>query len=49
MPATCRCSIAATSGPACVIEETTSTTVLYPGQGAEVDEYLNIEIALPPT
>jgi len=33
-------------GPA-IIEETTSTTVLYPGQRAEVDEYLNIEIALP--
>jgi N-methylhydantoinase A len=31
-------------GPA-VIEEKTSTTVLYPGQRAEVDGYLNIEIA----
>jgi N-methylhydantoinase A len=34
---------AAVEGPA-VIEEKTSTTVLYPGQRAEVDEYLNIEI-----
>jgi N-methylhydantoinase A len=33
-------------GPA-VIEEKTSTTVLYPGQRAEVDGYLNIEIAAP--
>jgi N-methylhydantoinase A len=37
-------------GPA-IIEEKTSTTVLYPGQSAEVDAYLNIEveasIALP--
>ena len=33
-------------GPA-IIEEKTSTTVLYPGQHAEVDEYLNIEIAVP--
>ncbi len=32
-------------GPA-IIEEQTSTTVLYPGQGAEVDEYLNIECTL---
>jgi N-methylhydantoinase A len=32
-------------GPA-VIEEQTSTTVLYPGQRAEVDEYLNVEIEL---
>ena len=29
-------------GPA-IIEEQTSTTVLYPGQQAEVDEYLNVE------
>ena len=29
-------------GPA-IIEEQTSTTVLYPGQRAEVDEYLNVE------
>jgi hypothetical protein len=27
-----------------VIEEQTSTTVLYRGQHARVDEYLNIEI-----
>jgi N-methylhydantoinase A len=33
-------------GPA-IIEEQTSTTVLYPGQRAEVDEYLNIECMLP--
>ena len=33
------------NGPA-IIEEKTSTTVLYPGQSGEVDEYLNIEIAL---
>jgi N-methylhydantoinase A len=33
-------------GPA-IIEEKTSTIVLYPGQRAEVDEYLNIEIAVP--
>jgi N-methylhydantoinase A len=32
-------------GPA-VIEEKTSTTVLYPGQRARVDEYLNLEIEL---
>jgi N-methylhydantoinase A len=31
-------------GPA-VIEEKTSTTVLYPGQRATIDSYLNIEIA----
>lgn len=31
------------AGPA-VIEEKTSTTVLYPGQSACVDEYLNIEL-----
>ncbi len=33
-------------GPA-IIEEKTSTIVLYPGQQAEVDEYLNIEVAAP--
>ena len=33
-------------GPA-IIEEKTSTIVLYPGQHAEVDPYLNIEIELP--
>jgi len=33
-------------GPA-IIEEKTSTTVLYPGQRAQVDEYLNIEVELP--
>jgi N-methylhydantoinase A len=27
-----------------IIEEQTSTTVLYPGQSAKVDSYLNIEI-----
>jgi hypothetical protein len=27
-----------------VIEEKTSTTVLYPGQRALVDDYLNIEV-----
>ena len=32
-------------GPA-IIEEKTSTIVLYPGQHAEVDPYLNIEIEL---
>ena len=32
-------------GPA-IIEEKTSTTVLYPGQRADVDEYLNVEIEL---
>ena len=32
-------------GPA-IIEEKTSTIVLYPGQRAVVDGYLNIEIAL---
>jgi N-methylhydantoinase A/oxoprolinase/acetone carboxylase beta subunit len=31
-------------GPA-IIEEKTSTIVLYPGQTAEVDEYLNIEVS----
>ena len=35
-------------GPA-VIEEKTSTTVLYPGQCARVDKYLNIEVVLPET
>jgi N-methylhydantoinase A len=34
-------------GPA-VVEEKTSTLVLYPGQRAEVDAYLNIEVKLPP-
>ena len=33
-------------GPA-VIEEKTSTTVLYPGQRAQVDEFLNLEVELP--
>jgi len=33
-------------GPA-IVEEQTSTTVLYPGQRAQVDEYLNVEIELP--
>jgi N-methylhydantoinase A/oxoprolinase/acetone carboxylase beta subunit len=33
-------------GPA-IIEEKTSTIVLYPDQRAEVDAYLNIEIELP--
>ena len=32
-------------GPA-IVEEQSSTTVLYPGQRAEVDEYLNVEIEL---
>jgi N-methylhydantoinase A len=32
-------------GPA-IVEEKTSTTVLYPGQRAEVDEYLNVEVEL---
>jgi N-methylhydantoinase A len=32
-------------GPA-VIEEKTSTIVLYPGQRARVDVYLNIEVEL---
>jgi N-methylhydantoinase A len=31
-------------GPA-IIEEKTSTTVLYPGQRAEIDGYLNIAVA----
>jgi N-methylhydantoinase A len=34
------------AGPA-VIEEKTSTTVLYPGQHATVDSYLNIEVEVP--
>ena len=34
-------------GPA-VIEEQTSTIVLYPGQRATVDEYLNIEVEVQP-
>jgi N-methylhydantoinase A/oxoprolinase/acetone carboxylase beta subunit len=34
------------AGPA-VVEEKTSTTVLYPGQRAEIDDYLNIEITMP--
>ena len=34
------------AGPA-VIEEKTSTTVLYPGQRATVDAYLSIEVELP--
>jgi N-methylhydantoinase A/oxoprolinase/acetone carboxylase beta subunit len=35
-------------GPA-IIEENTSTIVLYPGQHADVDPYLNIEIELART
>lgn len=35
-------------GPA-VIEEQTSTTVLYPAQSARIDKYLNIEVNLPAT
>jgi N-methylhydantoinase A len=35
----------AIAGPA-VIEEKTSTTVLYPGQRAVVDGYLNIEVEI---
>jgi N-methylhydantoinase A len=34
------------AGPA-IIEEKTSTTVIYPGQHAQVDSYLNIEVQLP--
>jgi N-methylhydantoinase A len=34
------------NGPA-VIEEKTSTTVLYPGQFARIDAYLNLEVTLP--
>ena len=30
-----------------IIEEQTSTIVLYPAQRAEVDAYLNIEVAVP--
>jgi N-methylhydantoinase A len=33
-------------GPA-IVEEKTSTTVIYPGQRAAVDSYLNIEVELP--
>jgi N-methylhydantoinase A len=33
------------AGPA-IVEEKTSTTVIYPGQTARVDEYLNLEIEL---
>jgi N-methylhydantoinase A/oxoprolinase/acetone carboxylase beta subunit len=33
-------------GPA-VIEEPTSTTVLYPGDVARVDAFLNLEVDLP--
>jgi N-methylhydantoinase A len=33
-------------GPA-IVEEKTSTTVVYPGQRVRVDEYLNLEIELP--
>jgi N-methylhydantoinase A/oxoprolinase/acetone carboxylase beta subunit len=32
-----------------IIEEQTSTTVLYPGQSAKVDPYLNIEIEISGT
>ena len=35
-------------GPA-VIEEPTSTTVLYPGDAARVDTFLNLEVDLPAT
>jgi hypothetical protein len=41
-PRNCRLRI---EGPA-VIEEQTSTIVLYPGQRATVDDDLNIEIAV---
>jgi N-methylhydantoinase A len=34
------------AGPA-IIEEKTSTTVVYPGHLARVDEFLNVEITLP--
>jgi N-methylhydantoinase A len=37
---------AVVEGPA-IIEEKTSTTVLYPGQTARIDEYLNVEVTLP--
>lgn len=33
-------------GPA-IIEEKTSTIVIYPGQSARIDEYLNMEIEVP--
>ena len=33
----------AVEGPA-IIEEKTSTIVLYPGQSARIDGYLNVEI-----
>ena len=33
-------------GPA-IIEEKTSTTVIYPGQHAQIDSCLNIEVELP--
>ena len=53
MPAICRYFAAAPlqpgtriEGPA-MIEEKTSTTVLYPGQRAKVDDYLNIEVEVP--
>jgi N-methylhydantoinase A len=36
------------AGPA-IIEEPTSTTVLYPGQSARIDEYLAIEMDVPPS
>jgi N-methylhydantoinase A len=36
---------AAIPGPA-IVEEKTSTLVLYPGQTAIVDQYLNIEVAV---
>jgi N-methylhydantoinase A len=39
---------AVVEGPA-IIEEKTSTTVLYPGQTARIDEYLNLEVALTPS
>jgi N-methylhydantoinase A len=37
---------ASIDGPA-IIEEKTSTTVLYPGQHARIDGYLNVEIEAP--
>jgi N-methylhydantoinase A len=39
---------AAIAGPT-ILEEPTSTIVLYPGQRATVDAYLNLEIELPPS
>ena len=39
-------SARASNGPA-VIEEKTSTIVLYPGQRAAIDDYLNIEVEVP--